>query len=156
MNTLCSSNQTCVCVCMLVFAFPCTHACLYACLLKTRNLGCLQACLLKTRNLGFRERNCAQSALLSSVWGLRGRLGTSVHPDSPFHRNEALGNVDALQAELKYLIKQREAGKEESTSDLLQYLADARKSLDLYLSGLNQEDVNLAKNYVAKGTRLPK
>mmetsp|Transcript_16490 Transcript_16490/g.32561 ORF Transcript_16490/g.32561 Transcript_16490/m.32561 type:complete len:295 (+) Transcript_16490:182-1066(+) len=69
------------------------------------------------------------------------------------YRNQALENVDALQAELKYLIKQRKAGKEEDTADLFKYLQVSQDSLNKYLSGLNQEDVQLAKNYVAKGAK---
>eukprot|EP00281_Chroomonas_sp_CCMP1168_P023542 CAMPEP_0206229430 /NCGR_PEP_ID=MMETSP0047_2-20121206/9701_1 /ASSEMBLY_ACC=CAM_ASM_000192 /TAXON_ID=195065 /ORGANISM="Chroomonas mesostigmatica_cf, Strain CCMP1168" /LENGTH=234 /DNA_ID=CAMNT_0053652745 /DNA_START=263 /DNA_END=967 /DNA_ORIENTATION=- len=69
------------------------------------------------------------------------------------YRNEALNNVDALQAELKYLIKQREAGKEEGTEDLFKYLSEAQKSLGQYLSGLNQEDVKKAQEYVSNGAK---
>ncbi|KAJ1480963.1 hypothetical protein T484DRAFT_1808958 [Baffinella frigidus] len=78
------------------------------------------------------------------------------------YRNEIIDNCDALAAELRYLLAQKEkqgkgasqggggqeGGDAESREDLLKYLAAARGAFASYLASLPQGDVAAARSYV--------
>lgn len=64
------------------------------------------------------------------------------------YRNEVLNNVDALTAELKYLIAQRAKGVEEGTDDLYKYLEAAQAGFNNYLSTIPQRELKAAEEYV--------
>lgn len=69
------------------------------------------------------------------------------------YRNEVLNNVDALVAELAYLIKQAEAGVDESTDDLMLYLKQARDNFNKYLDNIPAQDLQKARNFVKTAPR---
>jgi len=69
------------------------------------------------------------------------------------YRNEVLNNVDALAAELAYLIRQSDAGVEEADEDLFLYLKRARDNFDKYLANIPDEDLQKARNYVKGATK---
>jgi len=57
--------------------------------------------------------------------------------------------VDALSAELAYLIKQAEARVPESPDDLFMYLEKARDNFDKYLANIDKKDLSKARDYVS-------
>lgn len=65
------------------------------------------------------------------------------------YRNEVLTNVDALTAELAYLIKQADAGVEESTDDLFMYLKRSQENFDKYLANIPKKDLAKARSYLS-------
>ena len=66
---------------------------------------------------------------------------------------QVLNNVDALAAELAYLIRQSDAGVEEADEDLFLYLKRARDNFDKYLANIPDEDLQKARNYVKGATK---
>jgi hypothetical protein len=72
-----------------------------------------------------------------------------LHTHTHTHTLQVLNNVDALSAELAYLIKQADAGVPESNDDLFMYLEKARDNFDKYLSNIDKQDVAKARDYVS-------
>ena len=72
-----------------------------------------------------------------------------LHTHTHTHTLQVLNNVDALSAELAYLIKQADAGVPESNDDLFMYLEKAMDNFDKYLSNIDKQDVAKAREYVS-------
>lgn len=90
--------------------------------------------------------------------GVLGVGSGGASPDSKdtltyLYRNEVLNNVDALAAELAYLINQADAGVEESTDDLFMYLQRAQENFDMYLSNIRKKDLSKARSYLSAAPR---
>ncbi|EKX38235.1 hypothetical protein GUITHDRAFT_144352 [Guillardia theta CCMP2712] len=79
--------------------------------------------------------------------GQGGAVPESKETLSYLYRNEALDNLDALQAELKFILKQGEAGKTEDMQDLRTYMKKLLDSFDKYLKTLPEADVGQASRY---------
>lgn len=58
-----------------------------------------------------------------------------------------------IAAELAYLIKQSDAGVEESTQDLMLYLKQAKENFTKYLDNIPEQDLAKAKNFVKSDRR---
>merc|ERR1712216_775570 len=83
----------------------------------------------------------------------RSRWAVAASPESKdtetyLYRNEVLNNVDALTAEVAYLVKQADAGIEESSDDLFLYLRTALENFDKYLANIPDRDLDQARAYV--------
>jgi len=84
--------------------------------------------------------------------GSGGASPESKDTETYLYRNEVLDNVDALTAELKYLLKQADAGVEESTDDLFLYLRQSRENFNKYLANIPDADLQQARKYVANNS----
>jgi len=80
--------------------------------------------------------------------GSGGASPESKDTETYLYRNEVLNNVDALTAEVAYLVKQADAGIEESSDDLFLYLRTALENFDKYLANIPDRDLDQARAYV--------
>jgi hypothetical protein len=65
-------------------------------------------------------------------------------------RNEILTNLEALQAELEYLLKNNEV----DTEDLYKYSSQANTAMKDYLSNVSPDEIKRAKALIASGGGL--
>lgn len=66
-------------------------------------------------------------------------------------RNEVLTNIEALRAELDYLVKDSTPPSEKSdTADLLQYAKTASTTMDKYIELVPPNEMEKAKEFLAK------
>ena len=80
--------------------------------------------------------------------GSGGASPESKDTETYLYRNEVLNNVDALTAEVAYLVKQADAGIQESSDDLFLYLRTALENFDKYLANIPDRDLDQARAYV--------